>query len=371
MNWSGPHVSFFREDPRLMERVGRNAPMFRSRGTRGRGVGLARGRATVNRARGQQRDLTGSTPALDTATTSSTAGLSHSFQLSTAYYTATIPIWIDEFTSEPNAFTGWSTEFLKPEAKEVLRVLGSLMFCFKTPIDVNEFVRLHDIYLDSLQTDLPSRQARYLANMTPTLQSNIRSALSAIAQVRDRGCGPTWDGTCLAVSMPTSVTPVLERNFEEWEDLCREFGFEFVEGGARGRNEFGEPVGVARIKEALEANDWAADNNDDYGNVLLGLDSSDDEGSNGGFGAEAAEVEREVFGMRSAIHSNGEGDEGQESDKDRGDTDFDEGDEELQVEQLEAMMLRVQAVKDMSAAMPKAARKKFAAKAVDDMMKTL
>lgn len=29
--------------------------MFRSRGQRGRGVGLARGKATVNRARGQQR----------------------------------------------------------------------------------------------------------------------------------------------------------------------------------------------------------------------------------------------------------------------------------------------------------------------------
>ena len=28
--------------------------MFRSRAVRGRGVGLARGRATVNRARGQQ-----------------------------------------------------------------------------------------------------------------------------------------------------------------------------------------------------------------------------------------------------------------------------------------------------------------------------
>ncbi len=34
--------------------LNRNAPMFRSRGTRGRGVGLARGRATVNRARGQR-----------------------------------------------------------------------------------------------------------------------------------------------------------------------------------------------------------------------------------------------------------------------------------------------------------------------------
>lgn len=33
----------------------RNAPMFRSRAVRGRGVGLARGRATVNRARGQLR----------------------------------------------------------------------------------------------------------------------------------------------------------------------------------------------------------------------------------------------------------------------------------------------------------------------------
>lgn len=33
----------------------RNAPMFRTRGQRGRGVGLARGRATVQRARGQRR----------------------------------------------------------------------------------------------------------------------------------------------------------------------------------------------------------------------------------------------------------------------------------------------------------------------------
>lgn len=37
----------------------RNAPMFRSRTVRGRGVGLARGRATVNRARGQRGAGTG------------------------------------------------------------------------------------------------------------------------------------------------------------------------------------------------------------------------------------------------------------------------------------------------------------------------
>ncbi|CAI7564606.1 unnamed protein product [Penicillium manginii] len=46
----GSHVRFF-----IVPDMLRNAPMFRSRGVRGRGVGLARGKATVQRARGQQR----------------------------------------------------------------------------------------------------------------------------------------------------------------------------------------------------------------------------------------------------------------------------------------------------------------------------
>jgi len=46
----GSHVRFF-----IVPDMLRNAPMFRSRGTRGRGVGLARGRATVNRARAGRR----------------------------------------------------------------------------------------------------------------------------------------------------------------------------------------------------------------------------------------------------------------------------------------------------------------------------
>jgi small nuclear ribonucleoprotein D3 len=45
----GSHVRFF-----IVPDMLRNAPMFRTRGQRGRGVGLARGKATVNRARGQR-----------------------------------------------------------------------------------------------------------------------------------------------------------------------------------------------------------------------------------------------------------------------------------------------------------------------------
>ncbi|GAM88919.1 hypothetical protein ANO11243_069530 [Dothideomycetidae sp. 11243] len=44
----GSHVRYF-----IVPDMLRNAPMFRSRGIKGRGVGLARGRATVSRARGR------------------------------------------------------------------------------------------------------------------------------------------------------------------------------------------------------------------------------------------------------------------------------------------------------------------------------
>ncbi|CAF9926062.1 MAG: hypothetical protein GOMPHAMPRED_004048 [Gomphillus americanus] len=46
----GSHVRFF-----IVPDMLRNAPMFKQRSQRGRGVGLARGRATVNRARGTRR----------------------------------------------------------------------------------------------------------------------------------------------------------------------------------------------------------------------------------------------------------------------------------------------------------------------------
>ncbi|GJN75589.1 hypothetical protein ACCO45_007812 [Purpureocillium lilacinum] len=46
----GSHVRFF-----IIPDMLRNAPMFRARNVRGRGVGLARGRATVSRARATGR----------------------------------------------------------------------------------------------------------------------------------------------------------------------------------------------------------------------------------------------------------------------------------------------------------------------------
>ena len=47
------------------------------------------------------------------------------------------------------------------------------------------------------------------------------------------------------------------------------------------------------------------------------------------------------------------------------------GDEDAQVEGLESVMLKMQAIKDMGADMPEAERKRFAARAVRDAMKNL
>ncbi|KAF2806578.1 uncharacterized protein BDZ99DRAFT_490322 [Mytilinidion resinicola] len=252
------------------------------------------------------KDLTGSAPDL---VTDSTAGLSHEWKLETRYYTATLPIWIDEIPH----IGEWREEFVKPEAQEVVSVLGAWVYCFRKPVK--------EEHLDS-----------------------VKETLKAIADVVEKACGYSSDSVLLAVAMPQSTTPHLERSFEEWEELCSDFGFEFVDFEAKGKNEFGERVGLQRLKEALETNDWAGD----------GEDLDDEEGFESTFAAEEAEMNMELFGMKSAVNGDEDG-----------------ADKVDQVDDLEHMMQRMQAIKEKSEGMPEAERKKFAAKAVSDMMKIL
>jgi hypothetical protein len=134
-------------------------------------------------------------------------------------------------------------------------------------------------------------------------------------------------------------------------------------------------MGVERLREALETNDWES-NELGEGISLEDLDEGDGEYEVGtGFGIEAAEMEMEMIGMKKAIYGGGNEEE----------TDDGDGQDE-EVEQLQAMMLRLQAVRgkccrylckmkltlgDMGADMPEAERKRFAAKAVNEIMKTL
>ena len=82
---------------------------------------------------------------------------------------------------------------------------------------------------------------------------------------------------------------------------------------------------------------------------------SDDLGLEDGTDAEAAELEREMTGLKMAVN----GAEGCDKGADEG------------VEELESIMLKIQAIKDMGVDMSEAERRKFAAKAVQDVLKAL
>lgn len=184
--------------------------------------------------------------------------------------------------------------------------------------------------------------------------------MQAVAKVIEAACGYSDDQVRLAVAMPQSTTPYLDKSAEDWDDLCMEHGFEFVDIEAKGKNQFGEETGIKRVEDALKAQEWGGGGEDDF--------EFDDDAFGEGLDEEEREMGMELFGMKNAVHGI-------------------DDDEEAQVEELEGLMRRMVAIKGMyipphqphqysrssetSEGMSEAERKRFAAKAVNDLMKDL
>lgn len=109
---------------------------------------------------------------------------------------------------------------------------------------------------------------------------------------------------------------------------------------------------MPRIKEVLETHDWSTsdganlddadlDFDDDLEEELLGFGRS---ARTTGFGHEVQELEREMMGLRMAIERGGGDGDGSDGDDEN---DRDDGDEELQVESIESLMMRMQAIRGM------------------------
>ena len=205
--------------------------------------------------------------------------------------------------------------------------------------------------------------------------------------------GWEWDGVGLAVGVGEGNGDGDGDELDEWEDLCAEWGLEFVhvaEAGVSGgkvkagegkkRNEFGERMGLARVMEALEANDWSGgglgDEGEGEGEEDDGSAGVEARGHRGGdedddFDPEKLDFgfDREDFlGLRKAIWSGGGDGDGEGS---KGGADEDEAVGEDDVQQLERMMMKLQAVRDASAGLPEEQRKRMAARAVGEVMKEL
>ncbi|KAI0123945.1 hypothetical protein BJ170DRAFT_67391 [Xylariales sp. AK1849] len=295
-------------------------------------------------------DLTGTVPESATPTL---AGTTHTLELNTAYYKASVPIWLDLISSPSE----WSGSFLSPEAKEVLDVLGGVVVVFPLP------------------TKPSSDESRTAKELIQHVGKVVKEGLG----------GWDWDGVgiCLGIGEIDDV--------DEWEECTAEWGLEFVQvrtKGGEGRNEFGEKTGIPRAREALEANDWlqavgdmGSDSGDSGGppdDVTEAADPSD--AVNPDIDPESLDFgyDREDFtGLKRAIWNAGRGGEeyfmnGESSKRavGTGDNKDDKVDDD-EIQKLEGMMRKLQAVRDMSTGLPEAQRKRMAAKAVNEVMKDL
>ncbi|KAH6893029.1 hypothetical protein B0T10DRAFT_264325 [Thelonectria olida] len=310
------------------------------------------------------KDLTGTAPSAPSADLS-IAGTTHSLSLSTPYYSTTVPVWLDTI-ADPSE---WSSMFLSPEAVEVLAVLGGVVVVFT-----------------AASASGPAAEA-------------TRSLIQNVGKVVKQGLGGwEWDGVGLAVGVGNT-------DQEEWDEICADAGLEFVMLGGKessARNEFGEKTGIARVKEALEANDWAPlempFSESDFGDFETG--SSKDEEVHPESAAEAAKSDLDKLdlgfdhsdfeGLRQAIWEMSQDqaepdlqgvtkdieDSGDDK-KDRAlaekvltDGGFGELDDE-DVAKMDRMMKKLLAVREAGEGMGEEQRKRMAARAVEEVMRDL
>lgn len=283
-----------------------------------------------------QQRLTNATALTDSAptpdpSTGSLAGVTHEWNIKTAYYTANIPIWIDEITD----LEAWKAEFLKPEAKEVVEALGAWIYCF----------------------DSGKKESENGAEEV-TISEQAEQTMKAVDEVVKKACGSMWDGTKLAMDLTPSNKG---KRADTADEMCLDLGFDYVHIDAEGKNDYGEKLGLERAKEILEANEWSAQPAED-----------DDEENIGDMDDEQAQMNAELWGMKASL-----------LDPDNDDEE-DEG-SALQIEGMEQMMSQLMAIRGMNevccdlnqadnttehtAGMPENERKRYAARAVDDLMK--
>lgn len=152
-----------------------------------------------------------------------------------------------------------------------------------------------------------------------------------------------------------------------------------------------EKMGIPRALEAIESNDWASFSTGDEDDDIAALErDADNEGEleldpeNMDFGIDKEDFE----GLRAAIwearmekvwEDDGEGKTAEDSGSQvapsgDGGANKDEDGEELgdeDIQKVEEMMRKLQAVKDMSAGLPEDQRKRLAARAVGEVMREL
>ncbi|CAF9904275.1 MAG: hypothetical protein HETSPECPRED_003496 [Heterodermia speciosa] len=259
--------------------------------------------------------------------------------ISTAYYSATIPIWHDQINLSSSAIKDWEAEWRTDEAREVVRSIGAFVVVTPKPLKKDD--------LDIIRT--------LLTTLTGLITHHTQSAVDSYSVNNEP--------LLLYLGLHQPKVPRLEISNEEWEDMGRECGgWEWIDGEVEGegRNGFGEKVGLGRLLETLEAHEWG--NAEDGAAIPDDFELEEDDG----LSRSAVNILGDESGAREPILSGPSSKSKEESNRDT----VDEGTDD-EIQELEGMMLKLQAIKDMGADLPEAERRKMAAKAVGDLMKEM
>jgi hypothetical protein len=273
-----------------------------------------------------------------------------------------------------DACAQWSQEFSSPEARIVRDAIGAIMICLRNPRPnakppaSTSGGKGTGIPGDDSEDSDEVRGLKAFVRAVGTVRTLIEEERGDFGSVpgllvlggkkekkeeKPKAGGTREDALGLDPDLGAGLGGELDEPFSIgwWEDqLCEMglIGFEVVEWDwtrtqdVEERNQYGELQGMRRIKEVLETHEWAGDeegeldtslpeDGDDLERELLGLD----EEAPSGFKNEVDELQREMVGLRFAIGRGGDGNVDED----------DEGDEELRVDAVEALLTRMRAIK--------------------------
>ena len=148
----------------------------------------------------------------------SLVGASHKHEISNKYYSATIPVWIDDLQD----LDGWLEGFMSDEATEVRDEIACYMLVVQTPC---------------------SRE-RY---------EHVLSMMKAINKVIGLG---TQEATSMLILMPNPHTSSFCPTHDEWEDACMDLDFDFAFGPIEGSVDESQLPGIEHVQQSLELIDW-------------------------------------------------------------------------------------------------------------------
>ncbi len=167
-----------------------------------------------------------------------------------------------------------------------------------------------------------------------------------------------WDG------VPESEASMGMPKVEIVKDR-REDGGEMEKKAEPVRNEYGEKLGIERVKEVLEGVDWSI--SPSLTTDPVGEDSGDENGSFDVFGGNKykgldAELQQEMMGLKLSMMDSG---------GTKTDTSGEQDGEDMSIDQMSALMQRVVSIREASADLDKGDREKFAKREVEKIMREL